>query len=92
MVSVPLKSAAGVYVIVPSALMVTLPDVADAEMTVSASPSTSVSLSRTGMTTGVSSGVLAVSFAATGTGLATVQVKLVETVPPFPSSAVMVTV
>ena len=50
-----------------------------------------MSLASTAMVTGVSSLVEALSFAATGTGLATVQLNVWLTVPPLPSLAVTVT-
>ena len=92
-VSVPLKLVAGVYVIVPLPLITTLPLPAVADETVRGSKSGSVSLLRMLMILAVSSLVVAVSSFAVGAGLVTVQVKLVETVPPgLPSLAVTTTV
>ena len=88
----PLKFGFGVKVMLPSALITTVPSGELADTTSSGSKSGSVSLPSTGMVTGVSSGVIAVSSFATGPMLATVQVKVVVTVPPLPSSAVTVTV
>ena len=60
----------------PFALRTTEPCSALAAVTVSGSPSGSPSLASTGMTTAVSSGVVALSLTATGPGLATVIVKV----------------
>jgi len=65
--SVPLKSASGVYLNVPSRFSVTSPFVGCVKLsTVIGSPSTSVSLSNTSMSTSTSSSVEAVSSTATG--------------------------
>ena len=77
--------------IVPSALMTTVPLGAVADVTVSGSPSGSLSLPSTAIVTGASSLVVARSFAATGAGLVTVQLNVVLAVPPLPSLAVTVT-
>ena len=77
--------------IVPSRLIATVPLAADAAVTDSVSPSGSLSFASTFIVTGTSSLVDAISLAATGAGLVTVQMKVVETMPPLPSSAVIVT-
>ena len=89
--SVPLKLAFGVYVTVPSGLMATMPLGAVALVTVSGSPSGSLSFASTEMVTGVSSFVEPKSLDAVGPGFSTVQLKVVDTVPPLPSLAVTVT-
>ena len=69
--SVPLKSWVGVYVTVPSSFTVAVPFAGPVTMrpTDRLSPSTSVSLASTSITTGTSSSVVAVSSPATGASL-----------------------
>ena len=73
--------------IVPLALITTVPFGADAETTVNGSPSSSVSLVKTATVTGVSSLVVATSLVATGGSLtgSTVTVTVAVDVPPLPS-------
>ena len=87
----PLKSVSGVYVIVLSLLIITLPWEALASVIISESLSGSVSLVNTLITTAESSAVIAISSLAMGGMFSKAHVKLVNTVPPLPSSAVMVT-
>ena len=87
----PLKFGLGVKVIVPSGLIVTVPFGELALVTVIKSPSGSLSFAKTAMLTGVSSLVDAMSFAATGGGLVTVQLNVELAVPPLPSLTVTVT-
>ena len=91
----PLKFSAGVKLSVPSGLTVTVPWAALtlAAVTVSGSPSTSLSLPSTAMlATGVLTGVLATSPAAAGASLTAVTVRLTVAVevPPLPSLMVYV--
>ena len=88
MVVAPMKPGAGVKLSVPSVLIVTVPFGLLAVVTVSGSPSTSVSLARTLMPSSTVSFVAdAVLFAATGASFAAVTVT--ATVPlavlPLPS-------
>jgi hypothetical protein len=75
----------------PSGFMTTLPCNAVAAVTVSGSPSGSLSLPSTAIVTGLSSVVVALSFVAVGAGLVTVRLKLCVAVAPAPSRAVTVT-
>ena len=83
----PLKLRFGVKVIVPSGLIVTAPSREVAVVTVNGSLSTSLSLARTATVTGVSSGVVAVSFRATGGSLTgrTITSTIAVSKPPWPS-------
>ena len=76
----------------PFALITTVPFGALAAVTVSGSPSGSLSLASTLTVTGISSLVEAVSLVAVGAGLVIVQLIVVETLPPLPSEAVTVAV
>ena len=86
-VSWPLKSASGVYVIVPSLLITTEPLAAEADTTLIISPSKSESLASTSITTEASSSTAATSSPATGPSLIafTVTVTSAVSVPPWPS-------
>ena len=85
----PVKLAFGVYTGLPvTASIVTVPLApCVTAVTVRPSPSTSVSLPRTGMVTAVSSGVLTRSFTASGASLlgVIVTVTVAVSVPPLPS-------
>ncbi|PYR66685.1 MAG: hypothetical protein DMF88_15435 [Acidobacteria bacterium] len=88
--SLPLKLAFGVYVMLPFASTLTLP-LAGPLMTtgVSTSPSTSVSLFSTGMLTDVSSFVDAESFPACGASLTEVIVTCTDAVALPPCASLM---
>ncbi len=88
--SVPLESGAGVYVtVVPSVAAVPLAGCVR-PVTARSSPSGSESLTSTGISTAVSSGVVAASFCARGASLTgvTVTVTVAVSVPPLPSATV----
>ena len=74
--------------IVPLALTTTDPLAALMAVMLSVSPSESLSLARIARVIGVSSGVVAKSLAAVGTGLVMLQLKFCVTLPPLPSDAV----
>ena len=83
----PTKFVAGVNTtFVP--LMIAVPFVGLTEIIVSASPSGSVSFTKTGIVTATFSAVLVESFTATGARFVTVTVMSADAVPPKPSEIV----